>query len=195
MEFFEEEAQALHQPNNDALVITLIIGNVKIHWVLVDGGSSTDVLTLEVFNKMRLDSGQLINCATSLVGFGAEKVELEGSIKLPVTFGEDPRTIVKMVNFLVVNCLSSYNVILGRPTFTRAESNSVNLPLGHEVPNTERNMRKLVKESKPQKFKFREGIQDNKDQRDHDVDVTRVGGEVKMMGWCSTSRPRPRLPA
>lgn len=104
------------QPHNDAFVITLIIANVKIHQVLVDQGSFADVLKLEAFNKIRLDSGLLKRCAMSLIRLGGEKMEPEGSIDLPVTFSEDPRTIMKMVNFLVVNCSSSYNVILGRPT-------------------------------------------------------------------------------
>lgn len=37
-------------------------------------------------------------------------------IELLLTFGEEPRVVTKMANFLVVDCASTYNEILGRPT-------------------------------------------------------------------------------
>ncbi|XP_022148331.1 uncharacterized protein LOC111017012 [Momordica charantia] len=48
------EAQVLHQPHNDALVITLVIANIRVHRILVDGGSSAYVLTLRTFDEMRI---------------------------------------------------------------------------------------------------------------------------------------------
>lgn len=53
---------------------------------------------------------------TPLVGFEGEKVSPEGSIELPVTFGEGRQMVTKMVNFLVVDCILAYNAILERPT-------------------------------------------------------------------------------
>ena len=38
-----------------------------------------------------------------------------GTITLPVVVGSYPQQIIKEVNFLVVNCSSSYNAIIGRP--------------------------------------------------------------------------------
>ena len=51
-----------------------------------------------------------------LVGFGGMKVQPMGTISLPVVVGAYPQQITKNVNFLVVDCLSSYNAIIGRPT-------------------------------------------------------------------------------
>ena len=39
-----------------------------------------------------------------------------GTIFLPIVVGSYPQQINKEVNFLVVNCSSSYNAIIGRPT-------------------------------------------------------------------------------
>ena len=44
------------------------------------------------------------------------KVQIVGTIMLPVVVGAYPQQITKEVNFLVVDCLSSYNTIIGRPT-------------------------------------------------------------------------------
>lgn len=82
----------------------------------MDGGSSADVLTLEAFGKMRLDRGRVKRCVTPLVVFGGGTVNLERIIELPITFGKDPKSLVKMISFLVVDCPSFYNIILGRPT-------------------------------------------------------------------------------
>ena len=39
-----------------------------------------------------------------------------GTVTLPVVVGSYPQQITRSVNFLVVDCLSSYNAIIGRPT-------------------------------------------------------------------------------
>ena len=39
-----------------------------------------------------------------------------GVITLPVVVGAYPQQVTKDVNFLMVDCSSSYNVIIGRPT-------------------------------------------------------------------------------
>ena len=44
------------------------------------------------------------------------KVQPVGTTTLPVVVGAYPQQIAKEVNFLIVDCLSSYNAIIGRPT-------------------------------------------------------------------------------
>ena len=51
-----------------------------------------------------------------LVGFEGTRVYPLVAIILPVTVGDYPQQITKDVTFLVVDCLSAYNAILGRPT-------------------------------------------------------------------------------
>ena len=51
-----------------------------------------------------------------MVGYGGIKVQLVGTITLPVVVGAYLQEITKEVNFLVVDYSSSYNAIIGRPT-------------------------------------------------------------------------------
>uniref|UniRef100_A0A2N9G7Y6 Uncharacterized protein n=1 Tax=Fagus sylvatica TaxID=28930 RepID=A0A2N9G7Y6_FAGSY len=54
-----------------------------------------------------------------LVGFTGDKVCPNGIVTLPITVGTHPKTVSKTVDFLVVNCPSAYNAIIGRPTLNR----------------------------------------------------------------------------
>ena len=65
---------------------------------------------------MRLGRDQLHLVNSSLVGFGGMKVQPVGTIMLPMVVRAYPQQITKEVNFLVVDCSSSYNAIIGRPT-------------------------------------------------------------------------------
>ena len=42
--FSEEDARHLHHPHDDALVVNIRVGDYNVHWVLVDNGSSADIL-------------------------------------------------------------------------------------------------------------------------------------------------------
>ena len=74
-----------------------------------------------------------------LVGFGGMKVQPVDTISLPVVVGAYPQQITKNVNFLVIDCSSSYNAIIGRPTLnswkavTSTYHLSVKFPIEHGV--------------------------------------------------------------
>lgn len=59
---------------------------------------------------------------TPLVGFTGNKLYPTGVITLPVTAGVSPRQVTKVVDFLVVNCPSANNVIIGRPTLNKMKA-------------------------------------------------------------------------
>ena len=84
--------------------------------VLVDNGSSADILYYPAFQQIRLRQYLLRLACSPLIEFGGMKVQLVGNVTLPVVVGSYPRQITKSVNFLVVDCSSSYNAIIGRPT-------------------------------------------------------------------------------
>ena len=114
--FTEEEARTMRHPHNDALVVSLKVANNLVHRILVDNGSSVDVLFKGALDKMNLDGAKLRPVKTPLYGFTGERVDAEGLITLPVTMDEVPHQVIKMIDFLVVDQCSAYNVILGRPT-------------------------------------------------------------------------------
>ena len=53
--FSEDDARRLHYPHDDALVVSLQIGDYNMHRVLVDNGSSADILYYPAFQQMRID--------------------------------------------------------------------------------------------------------------------------------------------
>ena len=65
---------------------------------------------------MEIDRARLIPKNAPLVGFGGTRVLPLGAITLSVIVGDYPQQITKDVTFLVVDCSSAYNGILGRPT-------------------------------------------------------------------------------
>ena len=67
---------------------------------------------------MRIEREQLVPTNVLLVGFGGTRVYPFGAVTLPMTVGDYPQQITKDVTFLVVDCSSAYNTILGRPTLS-----------------------------------------------------------------------------
>ena len=65
---------------------------------------------------MGINKARLIPTNAPLAGFGGTRELLVGSITLSVTVGNYPQQITKDVTFLVVDCSSAYNGILGRLT-------------------------------------------------------------------------------
>ena len=53
---------------------------------------------------------------TPLYGVAGECVRAASTIRLPVTIGDGPERVTRMVAFIIVDRPSVYNVILGRPT-------------------------------------------------------------------------------
>ena len=112
----DEDAARIHHPHDNAIVITLLIADYTTRRVLVDNGSSADILYYPVFQQMNLERDQLRSVHSPLVGFGGMKVQPVGTIMLPVVVGAYPQQVTRNVNFLVVDCSSSYNAIIERPT-------------------------------------------------------------------------------
>ncbi|KAL5575739.1 hypothetical protein UlMin_017438 [Ulmus minor] len=53
---------------------------------------------------------------SALYGFTGDSVSSEGVLNLPMELGTHPCQHIQSVNFVVVDCPSSYNAIIGRPT-------------------------------------------------------------------------------
>ncbi|KAL0444303.1 UNVERIFIED_CONTAM: hypothetical protein Slati_2153000 [Sesamum latifolium] len=100
---------------DDPMVIKLDIANFSVHKVLVDNGSSADIIFWDVLKKMGLEDSKLSPVHTPLVGFGGSEVASMGTIDLPVSMGDEPRRRTTIVRFFVVDTPFAYNVILGNP--------------------------------------------------------------------------------
>lgn len=52
--FSEEDTRRLYHPHDNALVVSIWVGDYKIHQVLVDNGSLADILYYLAFQQMRI---------------------------------------------------------------------------------------------------------------------------------------------
>ena len=89
--FLKEDARCLHHSHDNALVVSIQVGDYKIDWVLVDNGSSVDILYYPAFQQMWIDREHLVLTNTPLAGFGGTKVYPLGAITLLVTIGNYPQ--------------------------------------------------------------------------------------------------------
>ena len=109
MYFSEEYARGVKQPHDDPLVIMIMIEGFNTRRVLVNNGSSADIIYLSAFQQLKVDPKRLRPFKSPLVSFSGDKVHPMGIVTLTVTVGSYPLQITNQHNFLVV---SSYNVII-----------------------------------------------------------------------------------
>ena len=73
-----------------------------------------DILFHEAFLKMGYNDSQLTPSNMPIYGFNGVESNVEGTVQLPMTIGQEPREATQMLNFLVIKATSTYNAILGR---------------------------------------------------------------------------------
>ena len=97
--------------HHDSLVITLAIGECQIRRVLVDTGSSVNVLTLKPLQRMGVDETTIVPTTLVLSGFS-------GKIQRPlgeVTLVTEAKGVKLSTTYTMVDFLSPYNAIVGGP--------------------------------------------------------------------------------
>ncbi|XP_024042887.1 uncharacterized protein LOC112099686 [Citrus clementina] len=85
-----EDEEGILYPHEDALVIKATVGSKKFDRILVDTGSSVDVLFKSTLVEMRIADLKLEYTNTSLKGFGGGKLAPLGVVELPITIGSSP---------------------------------------------------------------------------------------------------------
>jgi hypothetical protein len=104
--------------DDDPLVVQVQILNCDVKRVLIDSGSSADIMYWDAFKAMQLVGEQLQPYHGTLVGFAGEQADVMGHITLLTTFGDKENAKTIKVRYLVVrNLCASYNIIIGRPAF------------------------------------------------------------------------------
>ena len=88
--FTDEDAERVHHPHDDAIVITFLIANYTTKRVLVENGSLANILYYPAFQQMRLGRDQIRLVNSPLVGFGGMKVQPVGTVTLPMVVGAYP---------------------------------------------------------------------------------------------------------
>ncbi|KAG7530646.1 Retrotransposon gag domain [Arabidopsis thaliana x Arabidopsis arenosa] len=109
--FDEEETRHLEKPHDDALVITLDVANFEVSRILIDTGSSVDLIFLGTLERMGISRADIVGPPSPLVAFTSESAMSLGTIKLPVL----AKNVSKIVDFVVFDKPAAYNIILGTP--------------------------------------------------------------------------------
>ena len=113
--FSDSDLEGCQHPNDDPLVIRAVVANKMIHRVLVDNGSSANIIFVSAFDKMGIIREKIKPINTHLRGFSGEKVLPLGLIQLVLTLGDPPCQATTAV-FLIVDAPSAYNMLLGKPS-------------------------------------------------------------------------------
>lgn len=113
--FTKQDAQHVHFPHSDQLVVEMQIANMIAKRVLMDTGSSVNILYMSLLERMRLSSKDLEPCNQTIYEFSGEGMTPNGMIKLPITPGITPLSKTMLAKFIAVDCPSAYNVVMDRP--------------------------------------------------------------------------------
>ncbi|GAU41009.1 hypothetical protein TSUD_178480 [Trifolium subterraneum] len=121
------------------------MANFDVRRILVNQGSSCDIMYSGLFKVLQLTEENLVpyvgsdvqgafdlqNNQTHPQGFNGSTTKPWGYVDLIVTFGENKAMKSVKVKFLVVDCPSLYNCIIGRPTLAElfAVSSTIHLKL------------------------------------------------------------------
>ncbi|XP_021761167.1 uncharacterized protein LOC110725999 [Chenopodium quinoa] len=113
--FDEYDQEGIIYPHDDPVVVTMRIAKWEVDRILIDGGSSANILYISAFNELKLDKKDLKRVSYEVTGFNGSGLNPEGIIELSVRVGERSKRRDVRAEFVVINSPSPYNVIMGRP--------------------------------------------------------------------------------
>jgi hypothetical protein len=107
-------------PGRYPLVVDLIIGNVRLSKVLMDGGSSLNIIYAETLELLGVDRSEIRASVAPFHGIAPGKRILPlGQIDLPVCFGTPSNFRKETLTFEVVGFRGTYHAVLGRPCYAK----------------------------------------------------------------------------
>ena len=110
MGFSDEDKIRTIQPHDDALVITLRIRGYDMKRVMVDQGSTAEIMYPNLYKRLNLKAENLMPYSSPLVSFEGKIIILKGEVRLPVQTGSE----VGEVDFIVMDAYSPYTAIVAR---------------------------------------------------------------------------------
>lgn len=113
--FTDDDFHAPDPDQDDPMVITAEIARYEISKVLIDQGSSVNILYWKTFQQMDISEDLIVPFHEQIVGFAGLRVDTRGYIDLWTYLGTGRSGDERTVRYLLVEANTSYNVLLGRP--------------------------------------------------------------------------------
>ena len=107
--FTDDDFHGLDHQQDDPMVITVEIEIYAVKKVLVDQGSSVDILYWTTYQKLQLPDTDMVPYDEPIYGFSGEQVSTHGYIDLHTVFREGTQTKIIPIRFLIVDAPTSYN--------------------------------------------------------------------------------------
>jgi hypothetical protein len=134
----EDHPNRIPNPGQYPLVVDPVIGNTRFSKVLMDGGSSLNILYTRALQLMGIGLDQLRPSTTPFHGVTpGKRIQPIGLIDLPVWFGTPVNFGKEMLTFEVVGFRGAYHAILGRSCYAKfmAVPNYTYLKMKMSEPN------------------------------------------------------------
>lgn len=91
IEVSEDDYRRSATPYDDnPLVVEIKVANLRENRVLIDTGSSSDIVSHQCLKKLQHDPSTIEDVHSPLVSFGGSIIRLVGAISLPIQIGEPP---------------------------------------------------------------------------------------------------------
>jgi len=92
---------------DDPIVLLVIMMGRNVHTILIDQGSSENVMFWNTFIGLQILLDHLQSFDGVLVGFSGDQVEVRGYVDLRTTFRDQEAAKTTVIRYIVVNALSS----------------------------------------------------------------------------------------
>jgi hypothetical protein len=107
-------------PGKYPLVVDPVVGNVRLTKVLMDGGSSLNIIYVETLGLLQIDLSTIRAGAAPFHGIiPGKRVQPLGKLDLPVCFGTPSNFRKETLTFEVVGFRGIYHAVLGRPCYAK----------------------------------------------------------------------------
>ena len=87
----DDDVKIIQTPHDDDVIVSAMIANYDVKRILVDNGSSTNILFYSAFFRMLMSTERLRRVSILLVGFTEDAVDVEGELDLSLTIGTESR--------------------------------------------------------------------------------------------------------
>jgi len=88
MVFGREQGPHFTSLHNDPLVVEMKVASAIVRRLLVDAGSSVDIITWDCLKKLTYPGREIVPLVHPILGFGGQEVNPIGIIQIPLSFGD-----------------------------------------------------------------------------------------------------------